>query len=166
MTKQVWFKIFTFVMPFVLMSCTMPSNLVQTEASRVYYHNSTTEVTMNPNSLKHEQTSPADATYTILETDISEQELLSRATLPVLWPTYLPAGFSFQRAGVFALNPKQTENTDNFVLHFGSGKDQWLMIQRMTDLQGVSLKNFQAIGQASRRTARGADCDPPRRCHR
>ena len=77
---------------------------------------------------------------------ISEQELNERATFSVLWPTYLPDEFPFQGIGTFTINGEPPEQITDIILNYGSGEGKWLMIEQMTDLQGIKLVDFVTAG--------------------
>ena len=87
------------------------------------------------------------AEMVFLEVDISEEDLVSRATFPILWPTYLPDGFPFQRAGAFDFKNEGLAEVTDAVLHFGSDKEHWLMLTQRQSIQHVSPGNFQPVAQ-------------------
>lgn len=79
------------------------------------------------------------------EKDITQEELREIASFPILWPTYVPDGFPFQRAGGFSSNINNKIVNSDFVLHYGTGADKWLAIRQGVSISGVRLTNYELI---------------------
>ena len=78
----------------------------------------------------------------LAERDISQEELVERASFSLLWPTYLPEGFLFQRIGGFSHKAEQPVSDLDFVLNYGSGRDRWLKIQQSVSITSVNLSRY------------------------
>ena len=83
------------------------------------------------------------------EAVISEQDLENLADFTVRFPTYLPEMFPAQKITGFKRvgDPTATVGSADFVLHYGSGKDHWLMIEQATT--GRSLQFHTLVDQVN-----------------
>ena len=81
----------------------------------------------------------------LVEQDISEAELKESASFSLLWPTYIPEGFPFQRIGGFSFNGTGSIVGSDFVLNYGSGRDKWLSIRQRNCGQCSGIKTLHCI---------------------
>lgn len=89
------------------------------------------------------------SSITLAEAVISEQELENLADFTVRFPTYLPATLPAQKITGLKKSGEEAVGSADFILHYGSGKDHWLMIEQATSITGVDLKNYSLVNQVN-----------------
>ena len=87
------------------------------------------------------------AAIKLQEAVISEQDLENLADFTVRFPTYLPEMFPAQKITGLKREGDPTVRSTNFILHYGSGKDHWLMIEQATT--GRSLQFHTLVDQVN-----------------